>query len=54
MSGRQRIVNIADLPLRDGGNGKGFQAKLGRPDGCWGSTASVHLASGFGRSIAIT
>jgi uncharacterized cupin superfamily protein len=30
MSSPQRIVNIADLPLRDGGNGKGFQAKLGR------------------------
>ncbi|MBY0324562.1 MAG: cupin domain-containing protein [Reyranella sp.] len=29
MSAPQRIVNIADLALRDGGNGKGFQAKLG-------------------------
>jgi uncharacterized cupin superfamily protein len=24
------IVNIADVPLRDGGNGKNFSAKLGR------------------------
>ena len=30
MSKPQRIVNIADLALQDGGNGKGFQAKLGR------------------------
>ena len=30
MSKPQRIVNIAELALRDGGNGKGFQAKLGR------------------------
>ena len=30
MSGPQRIINIAELALRDGGNGKGFQAKLGR------------------------
>jgi hypothetical protein len=30
MSKAQRIANIADLALRDGGNGKGFQAKLGR------------------------
>ena len=30
MSKPQRIVNIADLALRDGGNGKRFQAKLGR------------------------
>jgi uncharacterized cupin superfamily protein len=30
MSKPQRIVNIAELALQDGGNGKGFQAKLGR------------------------
>ena len=30
MSAPQRIVNIAELALQDGGNGKGFQAKLGR------------------------
>ncbi len=30
MNGPQRIVNIANLALRDGGNGEGFQAKLGR------------------------
>ena len=30
MSQPQRIVNISELALRDGGNGKGFQAKLGR------------------------
>ena len=30
MSGPQRIVNIAELALEDGGNGKAFQAKLGR------------------------
>ncbi|HEX9330054.1 MAG TPA: cupin domain-containing protein [Reyranella sp.] len=30
MSKAQRIANIDDLALRDGGNGKGFQAKLGR------------------------
>ena len=30
MSKPQRIVNIAGLALQDGGNGKGFQAKLGR------------------------
>jgi len=26
----QRIVNLADLPLSDNGNGKSFQAKVGR------------------------
>jgi uncharacterized cupin superfamily protein len=30
MSGPQRIVNVAELALEDGGNGKAFQAKLGR------------------------
>jgi uncharacterized cupin superfamily protein len=30
MSKPQRIVNIAELALRDGGNGRSFQAKLGR------------------------
>ena len=30
MSNPQRIVNITELALQDGGNGKGFQAKLGR------------------------
>lgn len=30
MSKPQRIVHIAELPLQDGGNGKGFQARLGR------------------------
>lgn len=30
MSKSQRILSIADLSLHDGGNGKGFQAKLGR------------------------
>jgi uncharacterized cupin superfamily protein len=30
MSKPQRIVNIAELALQDGGNGKGFRAKLGR------------------------
>jgi uncharacterized cupin superfamily protein len=30
MSTPQRIVNIAQLTLQDGGNGKGFQSKLGR------------------------
>jgi uncharacterized cupin superfamily protein len=30
MSGPQRIVNIADLAMQDSGNGKAFQAKLGR------------------------
>ena len=30
MSKPQRIVNITELALQDGGNGKGFQAKLGR------------------------
>jgi uncharacterized cupin superfamily protein len=30
MRGPQRIVNIADLAMEDGGNGKAFQAKLGR------------------------
>ena len=30
MSKPQRIVNIAELALQDGGNGKAFQAKLGR------------------------
>ena len=31
------IVNIADVPLRDGGNGKQFAAKLGRIGGLIGS-----------------
>ena len=30
MSRPQRIVNIAELALQDGGNGKAFQSKLGR------------------------
>ena len=30
MSKPQRIVNIAQLTLQDGGNGKAFQSKLGR------------------------
>ena len=30
MNKPQRIVNVAELALQDGGNGKGFQAKLGR------------------------
>lgn len=30
MSGAQRIVNLADVPLQDTGNGKRFQAKVGR------------------------
>ena len=30
MSKPQRIVNITELALQDGGNGKAFQAKLGR------------------------
>ena len=30
MSKPQRIVNIAELALQDSGNGKGFQAKVGR------------------------
>jgi uncharacterized cupin superfamily protein len=30
MSGPQRIVNIAELAMEDGGNGKAFQARLGR------------------------
>jgi uncharacterized cupin superfamily protein len=30
MSKPQRVVNIAELALHDGGNGKAFQAKLGR------------------------
>jgi uncharacterized cupin superfamily protein len=30
MSKPQRIVNVAELALQDGGNGKGFQAKVGR------------------------
>jgi uncharacterized cupin superfamily protein len=30
MSGPQRIVNVAELALQDGGNGKGFQARHGR------------------------
>src|SRR4029453_3289739 len=30
MSGPQRIVNIAELALQDSGNGKAFQAKIGR------------------------
>jgi uncharacterized cupin superfamily protein len=28
--GAQRIVNVADVPLMDNGNGKSFQAKVGR------------------------
>jgi uncharacterized cupin superfamily protein len=31
------IVNIADVPLRDGGNGKQFAAKLGRIGGLIGA-----------------
>jgi uncharacterized cupin superfamily protein len=30
MTDRQRIVNVDDLGLHDAGNGKGFQAKVGR------------------------
>jgi uncharacterized cupin superfamily protein len=30
MSKPQRIVNLVELALQDGGNGKSFQAKLGR------------------------
>jgi len=30
MSDAQRVVNLADVPLRDNGNGKSFQARIGR------------------------
>ena len=30
MSGPQRIINIAELAMEDAGNGKAFQAKVGR------------------------
>jgi uncharacterized cupin superfamily protein len=30
MSGPQRIVNLADVTLKDAGNGKSFQARVGR------------------------
>jgi uncharacterized cupin superfamily protein len=30
MSDTQRVVNLADVPLKDSGNGKSFQARIGR------------------------
>jgi len=30
MSDAQRVVNLADVPLKDNGNGKSFQARIGR------------------------
>jgi len=30
MSDAQRIVNLADVPLKDSGNGKSFQSRIGR------------------------
>ena len=30
MSDAQRVVNLADVPLKDSGNGKSFQARIGR------------------------
>ena len=60
MSKPQRIVNIAELALQDSGNGKAFQAKVGRAGpmlglkklGC--SLTVCRRASGPGQSIAIT
>jgi hypothetical protein len=30
MSDARRIVNLADVPLKDNGDGKSFQARVGR------------------------
>jgi hypothetical protein len=30
MSQARRVVNLTDVPLRDAGNGKSFQARVGR------------------------
>ncbi len=30
MSDAQRVVNLADVPLKDNGNGRSFQARIGR------------------------
>ena len=60
MTEPQRIVNVADITLRDTGNGKAFQGKIGSVGHCsasrgWAARSpSCRPASAPGRSIAIT